>query len=387
MKNTLLILAGALVFSSSVSAQINLTTSGYPASLIGTDSLKMTTVASSFPTLSAMTNATWDLSTVSDSTPVFYAYRVPTTTYQFADSNTYAFGAYIYKGNVQTSNTSTGILQYNIKVQPVNYSLTSLTSGPTDSLYIPAQQDTFKNEERIKIGFPATYHSSWSSVYVTNFSYEISVALASLSHAPGITTTYTTEKDSVIGWGKMRVKDATGNPSLYFNVLQVQTIIMATDSFFINGLPAAATLLTALGLTQGQKDTTYQQNYYRMEEVTPLAQVTFKDAAFTQPTSATTHVQRLMASGVPNIPIKAIVKVYPNPVTAQLVNVTLPASGGAWSYELIDINGKTVQNGALQPTGNEAQVILPFSLIDGIYYLKIDNDGKQVSTTPVELAR
>ena len=265
-------------------AQITLDTSAYPASVTGTDSLMATTVSSSFPSLVPATDGIWDMSTVTDSATILYAYRVPTTTYQFADSNFYNFSSFSYQGNVQSSIVIAGIMEYGITIQKVGYNISTITSGMTDSIIIPAQ-DTLYSSPRTLIAFPATYHSSWSSAYTFDLKYQVSISPV-YDHTPGVVRRYVIEKDSVTGWGKMRVKDMAGSLSSWFNVLQVQTTITGTDSFFLNGAVAPGTLLSDLGLVQGQTDTTYEQNYYRKEEVTPFANVKYANAAFITPVKA-----------------------------------------------------------------------------------------------------
>jgi hypothetical protein len=376
MKNIVPVVLGVLLCLSHAKAQDTLTQSSYPLSVIGIDSLKKTTYNSSFPVLTASVAGIWDMSVVTDTTPVFFSYRVPGAgSYQFSDSNTYALGAYSYKGNVESNINYPALFEYGINVFQTGYSLTPITLGPTDSLFIPLQTVTY-SFPRTKIAFPAIYNTNWSSAYTSDFSFQISVSLLGLNHAPGIVRTYTTETDTVIGWGKMRVKDITGSPSLYLNVLLVKTAIANTDSFFINNSPAPASMLTTLGLTQGQHDTTYQQNYYRKGELTPLAQVNFKDATFAQPKSATTHVQRLADNAVTDAVNDRNVTVYPNPVCGNLILLELPAQSGNWSYQLVDISGKVILDDQLRITGTHASFELPASVTPGVYHVVLNIDGR-----------
>ena len=180
MKNILFI---AVLFSTfQLSAQIALVQSGYPASVIGTDSLKQTVSGSAFPVLAPQLGGSWDMSIVTDTTPVYFAYRVPTIVYQFADSNYYTLAGYAYQGNVQSSITSAGIYEYGINVLDTAYSISSITSGFTDSIFIPAQNADY-SAPRLVVPFPAVYHSGWSSVYQFDINFQLSVALASLIHA------------------------------------------------------------------------------------------------------------------------------------------------------------------------------------------------------------
>jgi hypothetical protein len=385
MKNIVPVVLGVLLCLSHAKAQDTLTQSSYPLSVIGIDSLKKTTYNSSFPVLTASVAGIWDMSVVTDTTPVFFSYRVPGAgSYQFADSNTYLFGPYIYKGNVQSNINYPGILEYSINTGQANYSLSSLTSGSTDSLFIPSQTVSF-SFPRTRIAFPTIYNTSWSSAYTSDFNFQISIFALSYNHAPGLLRAYTTETDTVIGWGKMRVKDIAGNPSLYFNVLQVKTVIITTDSFFVNGSPASTLMLSALGLFQGQPDTTYQQNYYRKGELTPLAQVNFKDATFAQPKSATTHVQRLADNAVTDAVNDRNVTVYPNPVCGNLILLELPTQSGNWSYQLVDVSGKVILDDQLRITGTHASFELPASVTPGVYHVVLNIDGRPYCVKEVNI--
>jgi len=389
MKHTLLAFVCVLFLHTSLSAQITLNSGSYPASVIGTDSLKVTTAATAFPSLTAMDSGMWDMSVVTDSTPVLFAYRVSpdSSVYQFADSNLYNFGSFGYQGNLQSSITSSGLMEYGIRVPKTGYSLTSLTAGPIDSFIINAQYILYTAPRTI-VAFPATIGSSWTSNYHADLDFKFTYVAGGYTDAPGITRRYTTEKDSVTGWGLMRIKNASGAPSQYEEVLQVETVITHTDSFFLNGLLFPGALLTFFNITEGEKDTSYQQNYYRTQEVTPFAQVSFHDAAYTQPYTATTHVQRLVfPSAVAAIAKESDVKVYPNPVEGSNIFIELPAISGPWSYALMDINGRKMAKGLLQVNGNNSQIEKPESMIPGTYYLELDNNGKPFCVKEINVSR
>ena len=270
----LLLSAIALILTAASYGQIVLNSGNYPASVIGTDSLKTTTAASSFPSLTATADGSWDMSIVIDSMPILYSYHVNATVSpaSFADSNLYSLSNYSYQGNAQKAISPTGLLEYGIDVRHTGYSLTAITLGPLDSLIISAQNNLYSSPRSI-LQFPTALHSGWRSELYFDVSFTISIATVLPAGTPGVVRTYLIEKDSVTGWGKMRVKDLLGNPSDWFNVLQVQSTTKTLDSFFINGVPAAVTILSGLGLTQGQITTTYEQNYYRASEVTPFANV------------------------------------------------------------------------------------------------------------------
>ncbi len=388
MKSVLRVLFVALLASQGVHAQITLTSASYPSSVLGTDSLKVTDSPSAYPVLAAAANGTWDMSVVTDSVPVHFLYRVAAGAYQYADSSLYDFGGFGYQGNVNCNITSAGIKEYGITIQQKAFSLASITSFTADSFVITGQNMLYTSP-RTKIAFPATYHTSWVSSYSSDLNFQLSLLSATYAPNPGVARIYTTEKDSVIGWGSMRVKEEDGTPSPYHDVLQVQTMIIHTDSFFLNGSTFSTALLTFFHLAQGQKDTTYEQNYYRPQEVTALAQIEFNDAAYTQPYMATTHVQRLKSNvGVENILDNSAVRIYPNPVVTNTISLQVPAMmTGQMTYDLIDINGRSAAKGVLNVNQSSATITLPSAIIPGIYYLKVNNGNVEVTTIPLTVQR
>ncbi len=390
MKNLLLLLAALVVAGGGASAQINLAAAGYPTSPIGTDTLKVTTAASTYPSFAAATNATWDLTTVTDSTAVIQDYIIPASSpAAFADSSLHSFLGYAYKGNIQLALTSPGLMDYGIDIM----GSTNPTGTAGDTITIPTQNDVF-TAARTVIAFPATMSSSWSSSYTQTINYFLSYVVSSIPvflHTPGTVKGFSTEKDTVIGWGQMRVKTLSGGASGYVNVLQVRTMITTVDSFYLNGTttdPLLPSLLPLLGATQGQVTKTYSQSFYRLDNIVPLASVRFADSANTMPTQVTTNVQRLPApAGVPAIAGAAGIKVYPNPVTGNMITIAAPATTGPCSYELTDITGRKVQEGVLATGSANAQVSIVASVLNGVYFLKVNNNGNTVSVSAVEVKR
>ncbi|MCW3120707.1 MAG: hypothetical protein JWQ38_199 [Flavipsychrobacter sp.] len=387
MKQILLTISLVLLIVPGISAQVILTQTSYPVTISGTDSVKVTTYNSAFPSLAPIAGGLWDVSIVTDSTPLFLTCHLPDFSYQYADSNiSYSRGGFAYNGNARFSVAFGGLLEYGVIVKRDSYDLFSFTGGAFDTLVITAQHLLYSSP-CAKIAFPATYNTKWSSSYSSDLAIELSVA-PGLSHAPGYMRRYVTEVDSVTGWGKMRVKDFSGVPSDSFHVLQVQTRIATTDSFFVNGAPFPGILVTQLNLQQGQSDTIYQQNYYQPMQVTPLAQVTFTDGTYSQPRSALTQVKQMIGTtGKAGMTNEGLVHVYPNPVSGNNISVTLPNTKRTWAYALVNISGKVIKKGELQINSMQASLEFPASVTTGIYYLKLtDNEGNE-HITPIDVIR
>ncbi len=376
MKNYLILLVFTLFLLPKINAQITLSQSSYPLSVLGTDTLKKTIAASTFPSLEPATNANWDMSTLIDTTPVYYDYRVGSATHQYADSNAYNFSSYSYQGNAEIDIANIGILEYAVEIHKKSISLFTHTGISTDSLFILSQNMLYSSP-LTKISFPSTFGTNWYSNYYSTLNIQVSINSMSYNRAPGYLRRHTIEMDSFTGWGKMKVKDLAGMPSSWFDVLQVQSITTTIDSFFLNGSPFTVPLLLSLQLTQGAKSTTYKQNYYRLGEVTPLESVLFTDSTFTHPYSAMTHTQRLVNVGVEDI-VENPVVVYPNPVTGNIINLQLPINGTVWTYKVVDISGKTIHSGSLNNRIGFAQIELPKDIKQGNYILKLAN-GKNVN--------
>ncbi len=391
MKKNLLFIAGALLATNAAFAQITLNQASYSSSQIRTDSFKATTAASTYPSFAAASNATWDLTTMTDTTAYNVIYRVPSTGISFADSAYFGFAGITYQGNIMSDINSTAYTQNGAKIAG-NYMV--LPTATTDTLFVATQnsvyvtQGTTTPQPRQVIKFPATMGSTWTNTYQSDFDYELTYTLAAYVHAPGKVKSYITETNTVIGWGKMKVKTGAGAASGLMDVLQVRTQITRVDSFYLNGGitdPLLPSLLSALFLAQGQQTITYQQNFYRANEVSPLATVTFSDAANTTPTGANTHKNRLATPvSVANVTTENGITVYPNPVTGRELNVAVEAAAGTWSYELVNIVGQSVSANTLQMNGGKATVQLS-DVTPGIYFIRIANDGKQVAVRSVEV--
>ena len=367
--------------------QITLNAADYPASVLGTDTLKMTAAHTAFPPLAPMTTGSWDMSVVSDSLPLFFTSRVATDTpFLFADSllklsylNSFVFIKPVYYFDTNSLD------EFGFGTIDTSYSLAYLTTVITDSLIFPAQQVIYTVPEKV-MGFPVNYGDVWGSSYVYDVNYQLSYSFYSYDHAPGYIRSYVTDTERVTGWGKMRVKDITGSPSAWWNVLQVERMKVKRDSFFLNSAPMPNALLTTFSITQGVADTTYEQLYYRIGEVTPLARVEFKDAAFTQPYSATTHVQRLIPYGVEEVANDKNLSVFPNPVKGHTVSVVTSGLSGALSYRLTDAGGKLAAEGSVNISNNHGIISLSGE-IAGSYFLQLCGPMGKTQTIHLTITR
>ncbi len=382
-----LILAGIMVAfcCGEVIAQIVLSSADYPVSLIGADSLRTSTYTSVYPSLIPAFSGVWNMEVITDTIPYTIQYRVNDDFYQYADSNVYHLSSYGYNGNAQHAITADGIKEYGLRIKGKAISLTPLTISPIDTLFIPEQTDNY-SAPLVKIALPATFNDNWGCSYVSRLDFELSVASYSLVHEPCFRRKLIDRRDTVVGWGNMRLRNSWGSISPYFEVLQVQTTVITTDSFYMTGVPAPASILGLLSLVQGKRDTSYLQEYYRKGEVTPLAEVHFRDASFTAPFKAITHVQRLQPNKLIDLQKSdSRLLVYPNPITKGMLYVDMQDNINECAFRLTDINGRQVLSGDIRNVGGFGKVKIPGVLDQGIYQLEVGAHPDNFKRTQIQV--
>lgn len=382
MSKKLLFAVALLVFATQLPAQITLNYAGYTGPFIGIDSLKETLTGSIFPNLAPAANATWDMDTCSYFTETYLDIKVASTTgAQFADSTTGSFGGFPYLTDVQKSVTSNGYVRFGqlIKKETINLS----TLGIGDSVVIDSQYMTYSTPDTL-LKLPATYLTAWQTHFVYQFYFHLTY-IPVYAYAPGFVKSYEITTDSVVGWGKMRVVPLSGTtPSSYFNVLQVKNLTYVVDSFFINGTAAPALVLSAFSLSQGMTDTFWEQNYYRMSEIVPLAYVSY-NSNFGAPQSATTHGERLKNVSVQAIANDEYLKIYPNPAINRTFTLELPTTSGTYSYQLTDMEGRPVLRNTM--TSNRETITIPSGLSSAIYFLTVFENGRQYCVRGIDVTK
>ena len=372
--STIIILCSAII---SGFGQISLTSADYPSVLVGADSLRQISYSSPLPSLVPALGGIWDLTTTTDSAGDKVYFRVTVTTAQYGDSTNGKIGTFLYRKKEACTVTSTGHIQQGLIINDTFHRLISITAG-NDTMFIPAQNATFSSPVILK-GFPCTIGGVWQSTLISDINFQLTINMFSLSHQQFTQRRFTTRKDTVVGWGKMRVKNAAGAPSPYINVLQVQTATYTIDSFYMGSSVSPGAYLTLLGLTQGKRDTTYIQYYYRKGEVTPLVSATYKDAAFTSPSKVIYHHQRLETVDVENTIGFTGISFYPNPALNEL-RFVLPESI-QYDYMISDISGKVVMSGQIDGGRGEVLMSLPEHMLQGLYLVSISSNGAPKYTT------
>ncbi len=383
-------------FSVQAQSPITLTNSGYATT--GADTLNVVSNLASFSNLGTpATNASWDLSTATAAANLYISKVAPPTTgnpfpaasYYEPSHYTFAGGAITYNIDLYFQLTGSGILQLGENA-PTNTPIFIgvVTGGSNDSLVFNAQTVNYTPAYEY-LHFPATMGTSWSepaSKATTQFS--LTVAALSMNHVPGERRTSVAVSDSVIGWGKMRVALSGTSSSDWIPVLQVRHMISNTDSFYIGGTPAPASLLSNFGLSQGQVTSTYVTRFFRAGSITPLVEVEHVDNSY----SGTPISVHMLKTAVDPASVKTVgnisgVQVFPNPAhDAVNVNVAGNKATG-WHYALLNMMGQQISAGALplNAAAQQARIALPTDLAKGMYVLRLScNEGTLTTTLQIQ---
>jgi hypothetical protein len=393
MKKILLCIGSALLLSHGLNAQISLSQSSYTTTFAGTrDTVLNSILSSTYPSLLGAANANWNLSNSVSLTSMTQIPHVSpyTTAYanaQYADSVMFSFSGFAYLAYVENAITGTGFVALGEHISRQSVHPTGSGFSANDSIIFDNQNIVYSTPDTL-LSFPATYNHYWHNSYNYDFNFHLDVALLSFSNTPGTVRAYVNVLDSVVGWGTMKVLNLDGTVSSPINVIQVQESRSTMDSFFISGAPASAFVLGAFQVTQGQTTMSYTQNFYQVNQVTPLASVTFTDGTFVTGSAAHTMATGPLSTGVQNLNGNEGVTMYPNPVKGGNVVVKIEnATSGNYTYSLIDINGKTIAAGNLNMNGGEAIIGIPGMLAGGIYFMQINCNGERLKVQPLDIAK
>lgn len=332
-------------------------------------------------------NQNWDYSSYSSSTLAGAGYTAETMPF-FTNA-----GIDIYTDGVKDLTPTSGYevtheLDFNASgihyagmyVYEQSIPLVNFTGNSGDSIKFQAQSLLYSTPRTIA-AFPFTANSAWhSKTSRTVVNFNITIASAGLNNTPGKHVFRYTENDSVVGWGKLRVYTQNG-ASIPYDVLMVRHETYATDSMYLGGAPAPTQLLTAFGITQGQKsNVAYAENFYRKGSWYYLMRRYYK----TDNTYSTLNASFVNKDNISTVGVEEAVEysslIFPNPTNGSELNVEIMGKNVEFSqYEVIDMLGRTVQIGTKNLNGGDnLKIALNENLSNGTYFVKILNTDNQM---------
>ena len=250
-----------------------------------------------------------------------------------------------------------------------------------------------------------TYQTKWASnfSYVENFIVKGPTFKGSSTVNAGDTFlakryVRVTKRDTVVGWGRMRVKDLGGNIQPYDSVLQLKTVTTQTDSFVLNQFSDSATNATRRALFRAYLNSTGMDTlmnkhyttfkYHRKGHLHPFVTV-WMNGTDTIVNRIEVQTNEPWPAAVGNIELADNnMNVYPNPVSNGLLNIEMSdATDGKWNAELVNNIGQVVTSQPLQlgKLNKRAQVTVPSVIMPGIYYLRVSKNGQPVAIKPVSV--
>jgi hypothetical protein len=354
----------------------------------------------SLPSMSPSSGGSWDLDSISIQAAVHTSTYKPATrsfsVASFADSVTYPFSSAAGIGyktwkNFQQTTSGVAIIGEEL-LSRQSFGLGTVTGNMLDSMTFPIQAANYSSPLPV-MQYPARLGSSWSATTRCTLFFNITVAAASLNNTSAEQRRTRRVLDSIVGWGRMSVPRVGGGGSAWINVLQIQHTEIVLDSFFITSaagpMPAPASLLTPMGLTQGQTTTYLHTNFYRAGTFRPLATAIHSGSSFSSaPSEFYMDAKNLPAPlTVRTRTAVANIRVYPNPVQNGRLFVDLGGNQKTgWSYTLTNITGQLLAKAPIAVTdASVATIALPEGMSSGIYYLTLVDAERQTTVLPVAI--
>ncbi len=180
-------------------------------------------------------------------------------------------------------------------IVPQTFSLTATTGGANDVITVPLQTLVVQTLQ-VPLPMTSTTRTGRTKRVVTRSN--ITVQSYALNQAPLLYVQRITTLDSVVGWGTLRIPVAgNSSGSAPIPVLLERRSFVEQDSFYLNGQPAPAQLLTALGQTQGTTSSTYRQRFFRQNAAQPVLTIAYADNRYATPTGAAYSAEQSIPLG------------------------------------------------------------------------------------------
>jgi len=268
-----------------------------------------------------------------------------------------------------------------------NYSEAPLTGQPQDSSFWPFQ--TYIARENL-IAFPATMGSSWTSKTVHPLNSTITIVSYKLKNAPVKVVVHSYIKDTVVGWGTLKVPSSK-NASIPYDVLLVRRHTVTSDSFYLNNQPAPVFVMAGFGSKQNDTTSnTYQEFFYRSGNGMPLLTLNFNsDSTYTSPGSANYTVDSVK-SGIEDASFNPdLFKIYPNPSSGGLVNFQLLKKNDLpWKLIVVNALGQEVKTIPIEGTGNLNRNFNMNGNEPGLYFVRVtDEIGTTLATGKLDISQ
>ncbi len=346
--------------------------------------INLTTSSVNVPTRGA--NQTWNYSNVS-STIFFNSYfSQPDNNPNYPNAT--ALNIYNpYLGSLALNNSrayyqvnANGIFYLGYQTAIGSYSIGSVTGNNADSLKaLSSVNNVNSNNQTLKL--PLNFGDTWSTNYTESSDFLLTYTAVGLINAPVQIKQTNTSTDSIVGWGNLTIG---GNGYNQIPALLLDSKNTIVDSFFLNGQPAPALLLGALGLTQGSVRTFRSNEFYVYDPM----EVKLRSALYIETDLATNSVvsfcsyDRSTFKGnvsVKNASLDLGIKLFPNPaVQSNIVTLSFKKPNtNNLNLEIHSIGGQLVKSTVIPENTNQISLDLS-EYAEGMYFVRLLNEQKQV---------
>lgn len=268
---------------------------------------------------------------------------------------------------------ATGYYFLGIETDVETFELGSLTGQPNDTLKILNTVNYFGNNAPV-VKYPLNMGSAWSSEVDANIDFELTVQAFFLEDEPGTWKRTIITHDTVVSFGTLTTQLAG-----YTNVPAIiaEHTVTTIDSFFIDGQPANAMLLSFFNLSQGEVNESkmlqvYTQgsgqsqrrpttiNFYLNQAGNEIEGGDYSNDVYFS-TSVLSHTSTLD------------IMVYPNPTTNG--SLFLERKGDyttAYDVSMVDMSGKVRYRQSWQSNDNHLEVDMN-AMASGVYTLVLES--------------
>jgi hypothetical protein len=256
------------------------------------------------------------------------------------------------------------------------------TGGAGDSLVIPASTSTYGNAtgyQRIALPMEMGKKSSQTVTYRSNG--KLYLPLLGYNGNKVTNEDVIAAKDSIVGWGKAILPGGS-----QWEVLHRIRWEEQTTNYYINDELVPDILLSQFGLTNGAKSAMVRNDLFAKGFAAPI--LTWYSRPVVDTLISIQFNAKAIVTSRAHASQNVNAVIYPNPVNNQSVQVvfnepnTRPAT-----FRLVNALGQEVLNTTI-PTGTEVlNVSIPDSVVNGVYFVRIADEGQLHSTERLVIQR
>lgn len=377
------------LFTPKIHAQVTVDKSNFPipaAGLYANIYFASNTSNYSKPTEGA--NQTWDYTGIAPRGRNILVYRKTENNSDFPESYNHAsqinpFSSFRIRNTWHYAFDNKGYYGLGKHQHDTAYSLAGVTGNASDKIEFDDKIILYKGRVDY-VPLPMKFGSKWEATRVLNSPAKLTIAAYGLNQTEGVQRSRRTVTQEVVGWGKLKMDDANGNPGEEMDVLLLKTTVLITDSIFLAGNPAPKALLDAFGVVQGQQTKQETYEFFRADFGEHLLEIDV------DPDTKNVTELKYNPTGVPistsmaTAPSNSGFDLYPNPIVAgQMANFIFKNMQGG-NYQLIirSMDGKAVVNESFKINGEIMNISIPIPsmLGSGIYYYQLTDSGKRTLT-------